>query len=96
MKLLLHTETFKALSDPMKAQIIEVLLINKNMIVSMIAEQLGQSQPLISHHLKQMVKGGVVICIPCGQFRNYILNLEKFQGLEECVSEIVKTLKERT
>jgi len=87
-----QTELFKCLGDPLRCRILSALLVNNNMIVSMLVETLGESQPLISHHLRLMTLAGILVCIPCGQYRNYRINLEKVKELKELFESIEKML----
>lgn len=81
-------EVFEILSNPLRIRILQKLILHKNLIVSMLVEELGESQPLISHHLKLMTQSGLIMCIPCAQYRNYVVNINKIKELKETFEQI--------
>ena len=58
-------EAFKALGDPIRLHILQLLgerSQTKKLSVSGIAEQLGISQPNVSHHIRTLKTAGFVRC----------------------------------
>lgn len=51
---------FLALADPVRQDIIRMLMETKRMNVSQIAEQSPMSRPTVSHHLKILKTAGIV------------------------------------
>jgi ArsR family transcriptional regulator len=68
---------FKALSDPTRRQIIE-LLRKRDMNAGEIADYFSISKPSISHHLDLLRQANVVLSIKEGQFITYSLNTTVF------------------
>jgi ArsR family transcriptional regulator, arsenate/arsenite/antimonite-responsive transcriptional repressor len=64
---------FKALNDPTRRQILE-LLRNGNLTAGEIAEQFEMTKPSISHHLDLLRQAGLVDSTKQGQFITYALN----------------------
>ncbi|HZW81995.1 MAG TPA: autorepressor SdpR family transcription factor [Candidatus Deferrimicrobium sp.] len=73
-------ETFKALADPTRRQIIN-LLRERDMTAGDIAEHFAISKPSISHHLNLLKQAEIVIDKRQGQFICYSLNTTVFQEL---------------
>lgn len=73
-------ETFKALADPTRRQIIN-LLKEKDMTAGDIAEHFNISKPSISHHLNLLKQANIVLDERQGQFIYYSLNTTVFQEL---------------
>jgi ArsR family transcriptional regulator len=68
---------FKALDDPTRRKILE-LLREKDMTAGDIADAFTISKPSISHHLDLLRQANLVISIKEGQFVNYSLNTTVF------------------
>ncbi|HAL81201.1 MAG TPA: transcriptional regulator [Mucilaginibacter sp.] len=64
---------FKALNDPTRREILE-LLKEKDLTAGEIAEQFNISKPSISHHLDLLRQAGLVVSVKEGQFMYYSLN----------------------
>ncbi len=76
----------KHVSDPTRLQVI-LLLAGGEQHVGSLCDQLGQSQPAVSHHLALLRHGGVIA--PRRQGKNNFYSLtDKGEGL----SQVVKTL----
>jgi DNA-binding transcriptional ArsR family regulator len=85
---------FKALSDENRLRIVFCLLSSfpKSLTVSEIVQKLAISQPLTSHHLKELRYSGIVSSRRKGPFIHYqlisgdILNIlqEAFAWIENC------------
>jgi DNA-binding transcriptional ArsR family regulator len=76
----------KHVSDPTRLQVI-LMLADGEKHVGSLCEQLGQSQPAVSHHLALLRHGGVIA--PRRQGKNNFYSLtDKGEGL----SQIVRTL----
>jgi ArsR family transcriptional regulator, arsenate/arsenite/antimonite-responsive transcriptional repressor len=78
---------FKALGDPTRRQIIE-LLRKKDMTAGEIADQFNMSKPSISHHLDLLRQADVVQSIKEGQFITYSLNTTVFDEMVKWVMDI--------
>ncbi|MEO7306883.1 MAG: autorepressor SdpR family transcription factor [Ferruginibacter sp.] len=64
---------FKALNDPTRRKILEMLL-NKDMTAGEIVEEFNISGPSISHHLDLLKQAKLVVAEKEGQFIYYSLN----------------------
>jgi ArsR family transcriptional regulator len=65
---------FKALNDPIRRKILELLKKKGDMSAGEIAEQFDISKPSISHHLDLLKQAGLVEVMREGQFLYYSLN----------------------
>jgi DNA-binding transcriptional ArsR family regulator len=75
---------FKALGDPTRRQIIE-LLRKRDMTAGEIADYFSISKPSISHHLDLLRQANVVVSIKEGQFITYSLNTTVFDEMVKWV-----------
>ena len=64
---------FKALGDPIRIRIVEMLAQNGEMCVCKIMENLSMTQPAVSHHLASLKNAGVVHPRKQGQWVHYSL-----------------------
>ena len=64
---------FKALNDPTRREILE-LLKEKDLTAGEIADRFNISKPSISHHLDLLRQAGLVVSVKEGQFMYYSLN----------------------
>lgn len=75
-------EVFKALSDPFRLRLLEVLsksdgVQSQDICVCDLAGKLGVSQPNVSHHLKILKTAGLVRCERNAGFSYYQVNRQK-------------------
>jgi len=66
-------EVFKALGDPTRVRIAEMLARRGEMCVCRIMEELDMTQPAVSHHLATLKHAGLVSCRRQGQWIHYSL-----------------------
>jgi len=78
---------FKALGDPTRRQIIE-LLRKRDMTAGEIADYFSISKPSISHHLDLLRQANVVMSIKEGQFITYSLNTTVFDEMVKWVMDM--------
>jgi DNA-binding transcriptional ArsR family regulator len=64
---------FKALNDPTRRSILEMLK-EKDMTAGEIADQFNISKPSISHHLDLLKQASLVVAVKEGQFMVYSIN----------------------
>jgi len=67
-------EVFKALGDPTRIKIVEMLAENSELCVCRIYERLEMTQPAVSHHLAILKRAGLVCARKQGQWVHYSLN----------------------
>lgn len=73
IKLILVNRIFKALNDPIRREILD-LLKERDMNAGEIAEHFNITKPSISHHLDLLKQADLVISEKNGQYVNYSLN----------------------
>ena len=91
----LDSKLFKALSEPVRGEILRFLLLNGRADISTIAENLPQDRSVISRHLNLMAEAGILIAEKESRHRFYSLNgatfLSEFEGivesLKKCMAE---------
>lgn len=66
-------EMFKALGDPTRIKIVQMLAKNGEMCVCKIIEELDMTQPAVSHHLASLKNAGLVHPRKQGQWVHYSL-----------------------
>jgi ArsR family transcriptional regulator len=66
-------DIFKALGDPTRVKIVRMLAENGEMCVCNIMEELGMTQPAVSHHLAALKHAGLVNHRKQGQWVHYSL-----------------------
>lgn len=66
-------DIFKALGDPIRIRIVEMLAENGEMCVCKIMEELSMTQPAVSHHLSSLKHAGLVQPRKQGQWVHYSL-----------------------
>ncbi len=74
-------ETFRALADPSRLQIVALLLCEP-LSVGTIAERLRIRQPQASKHLRTLSDAGLVEVHPDAQRRIYALRAQSFRDLD--------------
>ena|SRR5947209_5899452 len=74
-------ETLRALAEPSRLQIID-LLFREPLPVGAVAERLGIRQPQASKHLRALSDAGVVEVRPEAQRRIYALRPQSFQEID--------------
>ncbi|MBN1510317.1 MAG: helix-turn-helix transcriptional regulator [Sedimentisphaerales bacterium] len=64
-------EAFKALSDPTRLQLLQLLRGERPLCVNALAKRLGVSQPAVSQHLRVLRQAGLVKGQREGSFIHY-------------------------
>ena len=77
---------FRALSDPLRIQIIE-LLRSQELCVCELCERLEVNQSKLSFHLKNLKEANLIRSRQEGRWMYYSLNLAQFVTLEQYLSE---------
>jgi ArsR family transcriptional regulator len=84
---------FKALDDPTRRRIIEMLR-EKDLTAGEIADAFSISKPSISHHLDLLKQANIVLAIKKGQFITYSLNTSVLDDLIKWVLDITQPKKQ--
>ena len=80
------TDFFKALSDPTRREILQ-LLKEKDLTPSEILEKIKIAQPTLSHHLDILKRAQLIEGEREGQFIRYALNMSVFElGIQHLMS----------
>ena len=85
-------ESFRALAEPSRLEIIN-LLLREPLAVGMVADRLGMRQPQASKHLRVLCDAGLVEVRPDAQRRIYGLRAQPFQEIDRWL-ERYRTLYE--
>jgi DNA-binding transcriptional ArsR family regulator len=81
----MHSDVFQTLADPMRLQIVEVLLGGERAVNDLVA-RLDIHQSGVSRHLRILSEAGFVQVRPDGPKRLYSLRPEPFQELDAWVT----------
>lgn len=83
-------EVFKALGDPTRLRIVEMLARNGETCVCRIVDELEMHQPAISHHMAKLKQAGLLNARKEGQWIHYSLRVDALrEGPLALLSEIV-------
>jgi len=74
-------EIFKSLADENRLQILRILMREGEMHVSRICDELGESQPAVSHHLTQLRHARLVDFRRDGKYNHYYISSDAVQNL---------------
>ncbi len=69
-------EKFKALGDPTRLRIVQMLARDGETCVCRIVDELGMHQPAISHHMAKLKQAGLLNARKEGQWTYYSLRVE--------------------
>ncbi len=87
----LNSKLFKALSEPVRAEILKYLLMNGRSDIGTIAENLPQDRSVISRHLSLMYEAGILKSEKEARHVFYEINgasfLNEFEGIVENVKK---------
>lgn len=89
------TELFKALADERRLQIIDLLACCGKLCVCDITEELGLSQPNISHHLKILKNAGLIKATKRGRWVDYELDHDRIEAFKDSLDFITAKQPER-
>lgn len=89
-----HDSVFKALADPTRRQILE-LLARRDMTAGEIADRFPVAFASVSHHLGVLRDAGLVASEREGQFIRYRLNTTVYQDVVRYLMTVVKGGKAR-
>ncbi len=84
---------FKTLSEPVRIQILEYLMLNGRSDIRSITENMPQDRSVISRHLNQMQKVGILSCKKETRHMYYTINAQQFvDKLERFLTQIKKSI----
>lgn len=73
-------EIFKALGDPTRLRIVQMLAQHGEVCVCRIVDELDMNQPAISHHMAKLKQAGLLSARKEGQWIHYSLKVEALKG----------------
>ncbi|WP_297083526.1 helix-turn-helix transcriptional regulator [uncultured Demequina sp.] len=79
----------KALSDPTRVRIVQILAANGSVCACDLEEPLGLSQPTVSHHLRQLLKAGLVERDKRGTWAFYRVSSGALAGVATAIGALV-------
>lgn len=80
---------FKALNDPTRRKILEMLR-EKDMTAGEIADAFNISKPSISHHLDLLRQADLVVSVKEGQFIHYSINTTVMDEIIQWIIQLKK------
>jgi ArsR family transcriptional regulator len=84
-----NARVFKALCDPNRLMIIELLKSGEKCACNLL-EEMNISQSTLSHHMKQLCESGVVNCRRDGKWMYYSLSKKGFENAHRLLAEIME------
>ena len=91
----LDSRFFKALSEPVRIQILKYLILNRRSDIAAIAKALPQDRSVISRHLQLMYEVGILTCEKETRHMLYEVNAPFFLGkLQNIENQIIKCMHE--
>ncbi|MDD3947666.1 MAG: metalloregulator ArsR/SmtB family transcription factor [Clostridia bacterium] len=82
-----YLATFKALSDPVRVRIFDMLKSGKRCACK-ILEEFAITQPTLSYHMKLLTDCQLVIAEKCGKWTHYSINWETTKAVTKFFLEI--------
>lgn len=87
----IDSDFFKALAEPVRVELIKVLLLHGPADIKTISDQMPQDRSVISKHLQILLRAGLLDCEKNGRHRFYSLKPETFVGqLEKLFTTVQK------
>ncbi|MFW6692689.1 ArsR/SmtB family transcription factor [Streptomyces sp. MAR4 CNX-425] len=86
------TEVIRALADPLRLRIVELLAV-ETLCTTHLVEETGARQTNLSNHLRVLREAGVVETEPCGRFTYYKLRPEVIEGMAGAFTRLAATAR---
>lgn len=80
----------KALSDENRLKIVKAIAKNDDICACILLEDLGVTQPTLSHHMKVLCECGLVLCRKEGKWMHYSLNQKTLDSLSCVFGDLMK------
>lgn len=71
---------FKALSDPLRLQLVQAIYKKERICVCELTEKFGKSQSKLSYHLKMLLDARLIDVFPDGKWNFYSIKMETFES----------------
>lgn len=75
-----ETLIFKALSDPLRIQLLQVIHQKESICVCKLTEKFGKSQSKLSYHLKMLLAAKLIDVFPDGKWNYYSVRMETLEA----------------
>lgn len=85
----LTAKVFKALGDPKRVQIVDMLSCGERCACDLL-EHFEFTQPTLSHHMKLLMNARIVQARKSGTWHNYSLNAENMKVLSGVIQTIIQ------
>ncbi|WP_142963718.1 ArsR/SmtB family transcription factor [Enterococcus faecalis] len=85
----LTAKVFKALGDPKRVQIVDMLSCGERCACDLL-EHFEFTQPTLSHHMKVLMNAGIVQARKSGTWHNYSLNEKNMKVLSEIIDSLIQ------
>ncbi|WP_195968759.1 ArsR/SmtB family transcription factor [Enterococcus faecalis] len=85
----LTAKVFKALGDPKRVQIVDMLSCGERCACDLL-EHFDFTQPTLSHHMKVLMNAGIVQARKSGTWHNYSLNADNMKVLSGIIQTIIQ------
>lgn len=85
----LTAKVFKALGDPKRIQIVEMLSCGEKCACDLL-EHFDFTQPTLSHHMKVLMNSGIVQTRKTGTWHNYSLNVNNMNFLSGIIQSLIQ------
>ena len=86
------TEVIRALADPLRLRIVELLAV-ETLCTTHLVEETGARQTNLSNHLRVLREAGVVETEPCGRFTYYKLRPTALEALSGSFTELAASAR---
>jgi ArsR family transcriptional regulator, zinc-responsive transcriptional repressor len=91
----LDSEFFRALAEPVRIDVMRILLLQGASDINSIAKQLPQDRSVLSRHLQTLSRAGLVSCVKEGRHHFYALRggafIERLEHILSSVKALVAT-----
>ena len=86
----LDSRFLKALSEPVRIEILKFIMVNGRTDIGTIAEKMPQDRSVISRHLNLMQEVGILICEKVGRHMFYEIDGKVFLDRLENITDLVR------
>ncbi|WP_071130874.1 ArsR/SmtB family transcription factor [Enterococcus timonensis] len=85
----LTAKFFKALGDPKRVQIVDMLSCGEQCACELL-QYFNFTQPTLSHHMKVLMNAGIVEIRKSGTWHNYSLNTDNMEFLAKFIQKLIE------
>jgi ArsR family transcriptional regulator len=80
-------EQLKALADPMRLQLVSLVMSCDSACICDLTDPIGLSQPTVSHHMKVLVGAGLLTRAKRGRWAHYSIVPDAFAALADLLGD---------